>query len=76
VHLRAPSVDHGVASGLWGIFFALLLWFGMVLLKVDGATAFIFGWLGGAAIFLFIRKYGEPAPRPVGRSRRRNRAKS
>ena len=42
-----PSVDHGVASGLWGIFFAVFIWFGMVLFKLDGATAFILGWLAG-----------------------------
>jgi hypothetical protein len=69
-----PSVDHGVASGLWGLFFALFIWFGLVLIKVDGATAFIFGWLAGAAIFLFVRKYGESEPRPPRRSRRRRRA--
>jgi hypothetical protein len=68
-----PSVDHGVASGLWGLFFALLIWFGLVLIKVDGATAFILGWVAGGAIFLFVRKFGESEPRPP-RSRNRRRS--
>ena len=66
-----PSVDHGVASGLWALFFALFIWFGLVLIKVDGATAFILGWVAGGAIFLFIRKFGENEPRPARRSRTR-----
>ena len=65
-------VDHGVASGLWGLFFALFIWFGLVLIKVDGATAFILGWVAGGAIFLFVRKFGETEPRaPRRRARKR-----
>jgi len=67
-----PSVDHGVASGLWGLFFALFIWFGLLLIKVDGATAFILGWVAGGAIFLFVRKFGETEPRaPRRRARKR-----
>ena len=73
MHLRAPSVDHGVASGLWGLFFGVFIWFGLVLIKVDGATAFIFGALAGAAIFLFVRKFGESEVRPPRRRRARAR---
>jgi|tagenome__1003787_1003787.scaffolds.fasta_scaffold17146226_1 hypothetical protein len=71
-----PSVDHGVASGLWGLFFALFLWFGMALIGVDGATAFILGWLAGGTIFLFVRKFGESEPRTARRSRARARKSS
>ena len=53
--------------------FALFIWFGLVLIKVDGATAFILGWVAGGAIFLFIRKFGETEPRTPRRSRARKR---
>ncbi len=59
MHLRQPSIDHGVSSFLWGFGLGLFLWIGMVLLEVSGATAFIFGALGGCAIFLFVRLFGE-----------------
>jgi hypothetical protein len=68
-----PSIDHGVASGLWGLFFALFIWFGLLLIKVDGATAFILGWVAGGAIFLFVRKFGEAEPRRAPRRRARKR---
>ena len=54
-----PSVDHRVAAALWGIFFALFLWGGMLLLGgISGATAFILGWLVGAGVFLFVLYFG------------------
>ncbi|MFN2470078.1 MAG: hypothetical protein ABR583_03640 [Gaiellaceae bacterium] len=59
MHLRPPSIDHGVASFLWGFGLGIFLWIGMVLIGVSPATAFIFGALGGAAIFLFVRHFGE-----------------
>jgi hypothetical protein len=59
MHLRAPSIDHGVASFLWGFGLGLYLWIGMWAIGVSKATAFILGALGGAAIFLFVRHFGE-----------------
>ena len=73
MHLRPPSIDHGVQSFLWGLFFGLFLWLGMALIGVSPATAFIFGALGGAAIFLFVRRFGVSEPRQATRSRVRIR---
>ena len=58
MHLRLPSFDRGLTSFLWAVFFGLLLWFGLLSVDVDGATAFIFGALSGAAIFFYVRLYG------------------
>ena len=58
MHLRMPSFDRGFTSFLWGLFFGLLLWLGMLSVDVEGATAFIFGALGGAAIFFYVRLFG------------------
>lgn len=59
MHLRAPSIDHGVASFLWGFGFGLYLFVGMWAIGVAKGTSFIFGALAGAAIFLFVRRFGE-----------------
>lgn len=73
MHLRAPSIDHGVASFLWGFGLGLYIWLGLALIGVAGATAFIFGALGGAAIFLFVRLCGESEVRQVSSTRSRMR---
>ncbi len=73
MHLRAPSVDHGVASFLWGFGLGLYIWLGLALIGIAGATAFIFGALGGAAIFLFVRRFGEEEVRQVSSTRSRMR---
>jgi hypothetical protein len=65
VHLRMPSIDHGVQSFFWAFVFFLILWFGMLALGVSGATAFILSLLAGGAIFLFVRTRGEDRPGAV-----------
>jgi hypothetical protein len=67
-----PSVDHRVASAIWGIFFALFLWIGMLAIGISGATSFILGWVAGGAIFLFVLYYGgdDPARREAERRAR------
>ena len=59
MHLRPPSIDHGVKSFLWALFFFLFLWFGMLAVGVEQGTAFILGLVFSALIFLFIRIFGE-----------------
>lgn len=63
MHLRAPSIAHGVTSFLWALFFFLFLWLGMISVGVDKATAFILALVSGCAIFLFVRTQGENRPR-------------
>ena len=65
MHLRAPSIDKGVSAFLWAFFFFLYLFFGMLAVGVGKGSAFIFSALAGFGIFLYIRIYGESAPRKV-----------
>ena len=62
-HLRLPSIDHGVASFLWGCFLGLYVWAGLLAVGVSQAEALIFGLLSAGAIFLFVRLRGEDEPR-------------
>jgi len=61
MHLRMPSIDQGVQSFLWAIFFFLLLWVGMLALDVPSATALILSLVAAGAIFLFVRLRGASA---------------
>jgi hypothetical protein len=58
VHLRAPSVDRGVQSFLWALVFFLVLFFGMLAVGVDAATAVILSIVLSLAIFLLVRTRG------------------
>jgi hypothetical protein len=62
MHLRWPSIDHGLQSFAWAVLFFLILWFGMLAVGVSGATAFILSLVCGGAIFLFVRLTGEDVP--------------
>ena len=72
MHLRPPSVDHGVQSFLWAIVFFLFLWFGMLAVGVSGGAAFMLALICAALIFLFVRVFGEDdLARPADRVARR-----
>jgi hypothetical protein len=60
---RMPSLDHGLVSFLWAFGLGLYLFLGMLAIGVSGATALIFSLLAGAAIFFFVRLYGQEQPR-------------
>jgi hypothetical protein len=66
VHLRMPSIDHGVQSFFWAVLFFVLLWLGMLAFGVSQATSLILSLLAGGAVFLFVRLTGEDRP---GRAR-------
>ena len=59
MHLRPPSIAHGVQSFLWALFFFVFLWFGLLAVGVSKGTSFILALVLGALIFLFIRLFGE-----------------
>jgi hypothetical protein len=63
VHLRPPSIDHGVVSFLWGVGLGAFVWLGLVGIGVAKATALILGLLTAGAVFLLVRLYGEDEPR-------------
>ena len=72
MHLRSPSVDHGVQSFLWALVFFLFLWFGMLAVGVSGAAAFMLALVLAVLIFLFVRIFGEDElVRPDAQVRRR-----
>jgi hypothetical protein len=66
MHLRMPSIDHGVQSFFWAVLFFVLLWVGMLAFGVSQATALILSLLAGGVIFLYVRLTGEDRPGPAG----------
>jgi len=63
VHLRPPSIDHGVISFLWAFGLGLFIWLGMLSIGVSKLTAFILAAVAAFLIFLYVRVYGEDEPR-------------
>ena len=63
MHLRPPSIDPGVTSFLWALFFGLFVWAGLLAIGVSQGTALVLGLLSFGAVFLFVRLYGEDSPR-------------
>jgi CBS-domain-containing membrane protein len=59
MHLRPPALDHGLVSALWAIGLGLFILLGAIAVGVDKGTAFIVAPLAAAAIYLFVRIYGE-----------------
>ncbi len=62
-HLRPPSIDKGVVAFLWAFGFFLYLLLGMIAIGVGKGASFILAAIAGAAIFLFVRLYGEERTR-------------
>jgi hypothetical protein len=60
--VHPPSIDHGLASGIWGVVLGLYVLFGLIAIGVDNATAIVLGGLSAAAIFLFVRLFGGDRP--------------
>jgi len=56
---RPPSIDHGVISFIWAVFFGGFVWVGLRAVGVNGAVDFIFGVLTALAVFLLVRIFGE-----------------
>ena len=65
MHLRMPSIDHGVASFVWALVLAGVLFLGLVGIGISTATAVIVSLLAFGAIFLYVRLYGEEERRPA-----------
>ena len=63
MHLRPPSIDHGITSFLWALFFGLYIWIGGSFVGFNSAVTFIAGCVVGFLTFLLVRIYGEDEPR-------------
>ena len=63
MHLRPPSIDHGVISFVWAFTLAVLVWLFLLGIGISQGTAVILGALAGGGIFLYVRIYGEDEPR-------------
>ena len=59
MHLRPPSVDHGVISFVWAVGLGLFILLGLLSIGVGLATSFIVSAVAAGAIFLYVRIYGE-----------------
>ena len=59
LHLRPPSIDHGVISFFWALVLGILLLAFMLAVGVSKPTAFIIAALAACGIFLCVRLYGE-----------------
>jgi hypothetical protein len=62
MHLRMPSIDRGVQSFIWAVVFFLFLYFGMVLIAVSKATAFVLSLVIAFGVFLLVRTRGGDDP--------------
>ena len=69
MHLRPPSLDHGLVSFLWALGLGLLICLGLIAFGVSEATSFILAGVAAGAIFLYVRIFGEEQPRRPRRSR-------
>ena len=63
MHLRPPSIDHGVISFVWAFVLGVLLWAFMLSVGISKPTSFIVAAVAACAIFLYVRLYGEDEPR-------------
>jgi len=57
-----PAFSHGVTSFLWAVGFALFILLGGMATGFSTADSFMVAAVAGAAIFLFVRIYGEDDP--------------
>ena len=71
MHFRPPSIDQGVIALLWALGLGAYLYFGMIAVGADGATAVVLTLVAFAGIWLFVRLRGENAPRRARRRRER-----
>ena len=67
MHLRSPSFDHGLISGIWAVLFGLIILFGSIAVGVSAPTALIVSGVVAAAIYFFVRLRGDRNPPLVGR---------
>jgi hypothetical protein len=60
--MRLPAFSHGVIAFLWALGFAVFIYFGGIAVGFSGAFSFTIAAVAAAAIFLYVRTYGEDDP--------------
>jgi hypothetical protein len=69
VHFRPPSIDQGVIALIWAAGLGVYIYFGLLAVGANGATAIVLTLVCAAGIWLFVRLRGEDVPsRPRKRS--------
>jgi Flp pilus assembly protein TadB len=58
VHLRMPSIDHGVQAFLWSVVFFLFMWLGALAVGLPNGASFVVSLVIAAVIFLLVRTRG------------------
>ena len=58
MHLRMPSIHHGVQAFLWALVFFLILYFGMVSIEIGKGTALLVSLVSAFLIYVFVRTRG------------------
>ena len=61
--MHLPAFPHGVASFLWAAFFGAFVYFGGVSVGISSAMAAVSAAVCAFVVFLYVRLYGEDAPR-------------
>jgi hypothetical protein len=56
---RPPAFSPGFQSLLWGLIIGAYIWVGLLAIGTDGASAFLFGAVGGVLTFFFVRLRGN-----------------
>ena len=66
---RPPSIDQGVIAVIWAVGLAIYIYFGLLAVGANGATAIVISLVSFAGIWLLVRLRGEerPARRPSRR---------
>ncbi|HEY2354379.1 MAG TPA: hypothetical protein VGH79_05710 [Gaiellaceae bacterium] len=59
---RPPHVDQGVIAFLWGAGLAVFVYFGLVAVGFDAATAIVLSLVTFAGVWLLVRLRGEDTP--------------
>lgn len=60
---RPPAFSHGTVSALWAAGLGLFVFLGMLAISISKGTAIVVSALSAAAIFFFVRLFGEDVPR-------------
>jgi len=69
MRFRPPSIDQGVIAVVWAVVLAAYIYFGLVAVGANGATALVIALVSFAGIWLLVRLRGEERPRRPSRRR-------